>query len=565
MKILKINPFFNLLLFLSIGLVSCSTVKSEVENANTFFENQKDSTEIYTKPKLVVGIVVDQMRYDYLTRFWERYGEDGFKRLINEGYNLKNAHYNYMPTYTAPGHASIFTGTTPRYHGVIGNSFYDKTTGEKVVPVENNEVSSLGTEGSEGERSPKYLLASTFGDENRLATQFKGKTIGISLKDRGSVLPAGHAANAAYWFAGGEEGKFVSSSYYMEELPKWVEDFNASGKVDSYLKNWETLYPIETYVESGPDSTDFEGDIQGRKTFPYNLKKLKEEGKSGYGVFLYTAYGNSITTDFTLAALEGEELGKDEITDVLTVSYSATDYVGHKFGVNSKEAQDTYLRLDQEIAKLLKELDKKVGEGEYTVFLTADHAGVHVPAYLNSKNIPGGYFSTKELRKDLKKHVEEKYKTEDLISNISNFQVFFDYEKLKEKNIERTELEKEVYTFMMDYPKISEVYTREMIEKGAYHDKIGEKVKNGFHPKRSGDVAYVLAPSEISYSRQGSTHGSPYTYDTHIPMLFYGKGINKGASTKEVKIVDIAPTISALLGISFPSAATGEVLYEVID
>lgn len=559
----KFNYFILISILLGqLLLTSCMAQEHEVERISN--AKEKESAEIYTKPKLVVGIVVDQMRYDYLTRFWDRYGEDGFKRMITEGYNLRNAHYNYMPTFTAPGHASIYTGTTPRNHGVIGNSFYDRASGKNVVPVNNDAVSSLGTEGDAGKRSPKYLLASTFGDENRLATQFKGKTIGVALKDRGAVLPVGHSGNAAYWFHGENEGNFISSSFYNEELPNWVINFNNSDKVDSYFGPWETLYPISTYTESGPDNTDFEGDLNGQKTFPYDLKKLKEE-KYGYDVLAYTPFGNSIITDFALAAIDGEQLGVDQYTDVLTVSYSSPDYIGHKFGVNAKETQDNYLRLDKEIARLLKGLDQKVGEGNYTIFLTADHAGVHVPSYLQSKNLPGGYFDRKELKADLREYTKEKYQSDSIIAALSNFQVFFNYEELKRKNINRKELEEDIYSFLLDYPKIAKVYTRNMLETTSFTDMIGKRVKDGFNAKRSGDVTYVLEPSVISYPKYGSTHGSPYSYDTHVPMIFYGKGINKGQSSKYAEIIDIAPTISSLLGISFPSAATGEVLYEVID
>lgn len=565
-------PLFTLIFVSVCFFTQCKT--SDVEKNDNETKGKKESkvsssSNVYTKPKLVVGIVVDQMRYDYISRFWDKYEDDGFKRLISEGYNFKNAHYNYVPTYTAPGHTSIYTGTSPRYHGIIGNSFYDKFSGKKVSNATDNSVSPVGTESKAGKSSPKKLLATTFGDENRLATQFRGKTIGVSIKDRAAIMPAGHAANAAYWFHGKDEGSFITSSYYMDELPNWVKQFNESSVVEDYMKEWNTLMPIEEYTESGPDDSGFEHGFKGNRaaTFPYDLKKLSEDNK-GYDILISTPYGNNITTDFALAAIDGENLGQDSITDVLTVSYSSPDKIGHNFGVNSKEVQDNYLRLDRDIAKLLNELDEKVGEGNYTVFLTADHAGVDVPAYLKSKNIAAGYFKNKDLRNDLQELLESEYGSSDLVANISNRQVFFDYKKLEEEEIDLNEISDKVKHFLINYPKIAQVYTREMIEGSGYSTgMIGRRVRNGFNPKRSGDVVFELEPATISshIKGKGTTHGSAYKYDTHIPMIFYGQGINQGQTTKETEIVDIAPTISALLGISFPNAATGKVLYEAID
>lgn len=535
-------------------------------------QNKTDKNLPFTKPKLVVGIVVDQMRYDYITRFWDRYSEDGFKRMIKDGYNLKNNHYNYVPTYTAPGHTSIYTGTSPRYHGIISNQWYDKYNEKFIYCADDDEVTPIGTTADAGKMSPNQLLASTVTDQNRLATQFKGKTIGVALKDRASIMPAGRSANAAYWFYGKDEGRFITSSYYMNELPKWVEDFNKSGKVQSYLdQEWNTLYPISTYTESGPDKNDFEGDLRGQTTFPYDLKAIRqkenEKGeKYGYDLIFSVPFGNNLTTDFALAAIDGENLGQDDITDFLTVSYSSPDYIGHQYGVNSKEVQDNYLRLDQEIARLLKTLDEKVGQGEYTVFLTADHAAVQVPAYLKSKKMSAGYVNPKALNDDIKAFVKSAYDQDSLLTSISNKQVFFDQEKLEQFDIDKQEIANKVRDFLIAYPKIAQVYTREMIENSSFDGMISRLIKNGFSTKRSGDIAFEFEPGYYaSSSKTGTTHGSAYKYDTHIPLIFYGKGINNGQTTKPSEIVDIAPTISALLGIAFPNAATGKVLYEVID
>lgn len=529
-------------------------------------KTKTDSTAVYSKPKLVVGIVVDQMRHDYLTRFWDRFEDDGFKRLINDGYFLKNNHYNYVPTYTAPGHTSIYTGTTPRHHGIISNDWYDKTIDESVYCAQDDSISPVGTDSDAGKMSPNRILATTVTDQNRLATQFRGKTIGVALKDRGAIMPAGHSANAAYWYRGKNEGNFISSSYYMDELPDWVKAFNSLEKPQDYLKSWETLHPISSYTESGTDENDFEQGYKGKETatFPYDLEGLMEKNDS-LDLIYSTPYGNNLTTDFALAAIDGEDLGKDEITDFLTISYSSPDYIGHNFGVNSKEVQDNYLRLDQDIARLLKELDEKIGEGNYTIFLTADHAGVNVPSYLKSKKIKADYFDTEKLNDKLKNLVKEEFGSADLIKNISNRQIFFDYEVLKEEQIDNDELAKTLQHFLTNYPKIAQAYTRSMIEGSSFDGMIARRVRKGFNPKRSGDVAYELNPATISYPKQGSTHGSAYKYDTHVPLIFYGQGINNGQTSKPTEIVDIAPTISALLGIAFPNAATGQVLTDVIE
>ena len=518
------------------------------------------------KPKLVVGIVVDQMRNDYIERFWNHYSEDGFKRLVNNGYRFKNPHFNYVPTYTGPGHASIYTGTTPATHGIIGNNWYDKTIDTSVYCAGDTSVQPIGTMDNAGMMSPHRMTVTTIADENRLATQMRGKTIGVALKDRGAILPAGHTANAAYWFHGMDEGQWISSSFYMDSLPQWVVEFNSSGKAASYFKTWNTLYPIETYVESGTDMNKFEGGFKGKETatFPYNLQELRAHNNN-FELLKAVAFGNDLTTDFAIAAIEGEKLGQNNDTDFLTLSYSSTDYVGHNFGVNSKEVQDTYLRLDKNIAELLQYLDKTVGKDQYIVFLTADHAAVDVPAYLDSLKIPAGYFDSRSFRNKIDSLVQKEYGNKNLIKNISNNQLFFNYELLHEMNINIDSFQQKLSNYILMQDNIHRVYTRQQIVNGAYTKGMDELIKNGFNHKRSGDLIYVLDPSFISYSRTGSTHGSSFMYDTHVPMLFYGKGVKSGSSSRRSEIVDIAPTIAVMLGISFPSGTTGEPLYWMLD
>jgi predicted AlkP superfamily pyrophosphatase or phosphodiesterase len=546
--------------FITLILVSVFTFNSL---AQTQTQEQIDPG----KTKLVVGIVVDQMRYDYLTRFWDKYGNEGFKRLVGEGFNFKNHHFNYIPTYTAPGHASVFTGTTPENHGIISNSWYNKFEQKYIYCVTDDSVQPLGTIASAGKMSPNRLIATTVADENRLFTQMRGKTIGIALKDRGAILPAGHTANAAYWFHGQEEGKWISSTYYMDELPKWVQDFNISGKAISYMDTWDALNDIDTYMASGSDENLFETGYKGKKsaTFPYDLKNLSKEN-GDYDLLKQTPSGNSLTTDFAIAAIKAEGLGADEFTDFLTVSFSSTDYVGHNFGVNSKEIEDAYLRLDLDLARLLANLDAQVGEGNYTLFLTADHGGGDVPSYLTSVKIPSGYFDDAEIEKKIKEFVAVKFKKEDLIESVSNYQVFFNYRALMDAKIDRMSFEKDIAHFILQYPKVNKTFTRTDMVGGNYSNGIAGLVQNGFNQKFSGDVVFVLDPAVISYSTTtGSTHGSGFSYDTHSPLIFFGKGIKHGNTAIRSEVVDIAPTVSTLLGIAFPNSATGSPLNELLE
>ncbi|HZH70216.1 MAG TPA: alkaline phosphatase family protein, partial [Flavobacteriaceae bacterium] len=373
-------------------------------------------------------------------------------------------------------------------------------------------------------------------------------------------------ADAAYWFHGKQEGRWISSSYYMEELPKWVIDFNASKAVKSYMNlTWETLYPIETYTESYDDDNPFEKKFAGKETptFPYNLNELAPE--NGYFDLLKeTPFGNNITTDFAIAAIEGEALGKDKITDFLAISYSSPDYIGHSFGVHSKEVQDNYLRLDKDIERLLNYLDNNVGVGQYTVFLTADHGVVHNPGYLMSHKIPAGYMDNNQLQENLKAFAKEHFGNKTCIENVSYGQVFLNKKALK---IDAETAQKSIAEFLLQQPFIEKVFTRTQLENNTYQKDIGNLIQNGFNQKRSGDVMYVLQPAVLStwYKNGGTTHGSGYTYDTHVPLLFFGNGIKKGHTYQKSEITDIAPTLSALLGIARPNGVTGRVLVEMLE
>ncbi|MBQ4820573.1 alkaline phosphatase PafA [Aquimarina sp. MMG016] len=533
---------------------------------STSTQQRNENGEKKIKPKLVVGIVVDQMRYDYLTRFYDRFGEGGFKRMIKDGFSCKNHHIDYIPTTTAPGHASIFTGTTPKNHGIIGNTWYNKISKQKVYCVEDNTVSPVGTSSFDGKMSPTKLKNTTIADQNRLHTQMRGKTISIAIKDRGAILSGGHTANAAYWFRGKGQGSWISSSYYMNKLPRWVVDFNESNIIDSYFKDWDTLYEIDSYTSSGPDDTQFERGFKGKEKaiFPYNLQRLKEFN-SQYDIIKHTPFGNSLTIDFAVASITEEELGKDNNTDFLTISFSSTDYIGHNFGVNSKEVEDTYLRLDKDIERLLLNLDKKVGKNQYTVFLTSDHGATQVPQYLKSIKVPSGYFKEATVYLELKNHIKSFYKTDSIIESITNNQVFLNYRIIKKNALDAEEIQQRIAKHLLQSDKIAKVYTRTQLQTLGFSEGIGSLIQKGFNLTRSGDVCYILNPGVIAYARTGSAHGSGYNYDTHIPLLFYGRGIKPGKTFKKTTVSDIAPTIATLLDINLPNASSGNILNEVFD
>jgi predicted AlkP superfamily pyrophosphatase or phosphodiesterase len=522
------------------------------------------------KPKLVVGIVVDQMRQDYLYRFSDKFGKGGFKRLMNEGFMLRNAHYNYVPTYTGPGHASIYTGATPATHGIIGNDWYDKDIKKGVNCVEDDRYTVVGADKGNGDVSPWRMLSTTITDELKISTQRKGKVIGVSIKDRGAVLPAGHAADGAYWYDGGT-GKFISSTYYKQGLPFWLEQFNGLNLADKYLSGtWTTLLPIDQYTESGPDDTAYETIMKGktRPVFPYNLAELRKLN-GNFSMLPDTPFGNDIVTELAKSALVGETMGGDNITDFLCVSFSAPDYIGHAFGPGSIEVEDTYLRLDRSLEDLLNTLDSKVGVGQYVVFLTADHALAEVPRNMIDWKIPAGYFDQAKMEKGLNDYLSQYFPGVKVIEKFSNQQVFLDHGLFagnpKTAGIDLLVATQLIARYLMTVEGISNVYTKSTIEEIPFNDS-GERgmVARGYHPKRSGDLAFTMQPGWFGGHALGSTHGSAYKYDTHVPIIFFGKGVNTGVSDSYQTVTNIAPTLSILMKLKFPSGATGQPITEAI-
>ena len=527
----------------------------------------KDTRSKQKKPSLVVGIVVDQMRYDYLTKYAHRYGNEGFKKLIREGYSLTNAHFDYTGTYTAVGHASIYTGTTPNYHGIIGNDWYDKNLKKSIYCVDDDRYATVGTSKELIGKSPKRLLTTTIADQLLLGQNMKGKSIGIAIKDRASILPAGHSAKGAYWYEGEDENKWVSSSYYMDQLPNWVQTFNSKNKADEYLsKPWNPLYPIESYTQSLPDDNPYEATFKGEAspTFPHDLPNLRSKN-GNYDLIKETPFGNDLTLDFVKTAIIEETLGKNNTTDFLAISFSSTDYVGHQYGTDAVETEDTYLRLDQNLSELLQFLDTEVGEKNYLVFLTADHGAAQVPSYLQSLKIPAPYFKSDRFDAYLRTISKTHFGDETLVEDVSNFQIYLNKEKIKNLNLNLQEVADIFAEELLLFDGIYKTLTAKTLQTTQFTSGIFEKVQNIYNQKLSGEVFFIPTPGTISREKTGTTHGSSYSYDTHVPIIFYGSGIKKGISHKKHNVKDIAPTLATLLEVEFPNGNSGMVIEDLLE
>ncbi|MBN8701994.1 MAG: alkaline phosphatase family protein [Bacteroidetes bacterium] len=531
----------------------------------TIFAQQKQPVQPTknTAPKLVVGIVVDQMRYDYIYRFWDKYQQGGFRRLVNEGFFCKNTNYNYVPTYTGPGHASIFTGTTPLIHGIIANDWYNRKTGTTIYCAEDKSQSTVGSTTKAGQMSPRNMLSTSVCDQLKLHTNKKSKVIGIALKDRGAIMPAGHMADAAYWFDL-DAGNWITSSYYRSELPKWTQTFNENKVYEKYLnKPWTTLLPIEQYTESAADDNLYEGSLKSgvKPVFPYDLPALYKD--KGVKIIRTTPFGNSLTKDFAIEAIKAEQLGKSTNTDFLTLSFSSTDYIGHTFGPQSIELEDCYLRLDRDIAEFLKFIDMWVGKQNALIFLTADHGAVDVPAYLIDNKIPAGYFDDKAFAKQVTSALLQKF-GDTLLLEYINQQVYLDNAKIKAKNIDIEKVYETIASIAYSMDGVASVITAKTILTTSFTDGITKKIQNGFNAQRSGDMIITFNPGWTEYQHTGTTHGSAYNYDTHVPLIWYGGAIKSGSTNEAVNITDIAPTLSNILNIPYPNGCTGKVITGVI-
>lgn len=514
------------------------------------------------RPKLVIGIVIDQMRWDYLYRYNDRYSADGFKRILKEGFSCENTFIPYTPTYTAAGHTCVYTGSVPALHGIVGNNWYDKQQKKTVYCTDDVSVTGVGSNNDAGKMSPKNVWANTITDELRLSTNFRNKTIAIALKDRGAILPGGHTANAAYWFDI-NTGYFISSTYYMKALPDWATQFNSKKLPDAYLKqNWNTIYPIATYTQSTTDRESYEDPVLGEtNVFPHRTDSIS---RRRYEAFEYTPYGNTITFDMARAAIEGEKLGAGNTTDFLAISCSSTDYIGHAMGPNSVEIEDTYLRLDKDLGAFMKYLDGKVGKGNYLLFLTADHGVAHVAGFAKENHLPAGNIEDAGWKSKLNTALKDQYNVANLIASVINYQVYFDDALVSKSNLDKYALKQAVISKLIADSSVARAFDLDQLQNVSIPMQVKNMLVNGYNQKLSGDVQFILKPQFYDRGSRGTTHGAWYPYDAHIPLLWYGWGIKAGKTNRETYMTDIAVTVAALLHVQMPNAAIGKVVEEVI-
>ena len=519
-------------------------------------QGQKNTVPVPERPVLVLGIVVDQMRADYLQRFGHHFGKGGFRRMMQEGFSFRDCRYSYIPTYTAPGHASIFTGTTPRVHGIVGNDWLDEN-GKSVYCTRDDSVRGIGEDGRQGRMSPANMKAGSIADQIRLAGNFRGKAFGISLKDRGAILPAGHGANAAFWFDF-KNGNFISSTWYRDlkgKLPAWLEEFNRNGPVRACMDSvWKPMLPPGSY--GAADDQPWEKPLVEGKgpVFPYLLKEA-----GGPEKVAATPFGNQVLTMLAMELIRKEALGSDQFTDFLSLSYSSPDIIGHSYGPNSVELEDCYIRLDRELETLFNFLDQKAGKGKWLCFLTADHGVMENPNFLKEHQIPARNFSEAGVLDSLRRFsLQETGK--DWFAGIDNLQLYLHKAYFDLPEEVQHKLEKRFITRLRKEAGVSNVFSL-LGAKPWPEPPYLDKVSAGYYQKRSGHLQILLDPFYLDqHDGKGTTHGSPHAYDAQVPCLWLGWKIAAGSDAGSVYIEDIAPSLAGLLRIALPNGATGKML-----
>jgi predicted AlkP superfamily pyrophosphatase or phosphodiesterase len=518
------------------------------------------------KPHLVIGIVVDNLRYDLFLRYWDKFENNGIKRMIYEGTYCNNAQLNYFYTQTNPGLATIVTGTYPSQHGIVSNEWYNQISDKVIESTYDERANCIGCENSIEKHSAHFLISSTFGDEARLFSFNQSKVFAISMDASSATLLGGHLANAAFWMDN-QSGKMVTSSAFTRELPQWVKDFNNKKIADIYLdQQWTLLYPDSIYARLNlTDNNSYENGIKGRKSFPYDLKSMVtlSNGKKDYNLLKSTPFGNNFIKDFAITTIVNENLGKGSYPDVLLINFNATEYIGQQFGLLSYEMEDAILRLDKDIAHLLSFLDSYLGKNNVVVFLTSNHGASYPVKVLKDMKMYADQFNPYEARVLLTSYLNVLYGKENWIKYWKGQQIYLNHQLIQNSKLDLQKFQEEVARFLIDFEGIAYV-TTSMDTRGTDSKGVYQKLTNSFYQSRSGDIMYALLPDWTEVGESLAVHNTGYNYDTRVPLILYGWNIGRQLINRPVDIVDLAPTLSTFLQIPFPNNCVGTPIPELL-
>jgi len=519
------------------------------------------------KPKLVVGITVSGMRYDYLSVYWDKFGDGGFKKMASTGANCKNARYDYLITEPSVGYATIATGAKPSAHGIVSDFWYERLTNQIVYSLEDPSQTTIEGAYGTGTFSPKALHSRTIADELRVISRFKSKSIGVSMDPQAAVLMSGHTASAAYWIDP-TTASWISSSYYLDSLPGWVREFNGKKYQDIYLdRTWEPLLPISEYGESMLDNNPYETGLKGQFTFPYELSRISavDRDEKDYTVLMSTPWGNTYTKDLAIAAIVNEELGKSEASDMIHIGFNSTKYLADNYSTWSVEMQDTYLRLDKDIAHLLEFLDDYLGLENVLVYLTAENALADDPRYLEESRIPSGFFNYRTSVSLLKSYLNAIYGQGDWVTFYYAQQIYLNHQLIEDSRLSLEEVQDRVVRFMIQMGGVSNALQSYVLQRNNFTDGVHKRVQNSYYQKRSGDVIIYLTPGWVEHSNLGRNGYAEFKFGPHVPLIFYGWKINRVTIPHEVSPADIAASVAYFMEISMPENASGKVITDLVN
>lgn len=519
------------------------------------------------KPKLIIGIIISQMRYDYIYKYWDKFEDGGFKRLIMNGTFCKNTSFNYLFSEQGTGVASIMTGTTPAFHGIVGSEWYDNLKERTIQSTEDERYNTVGGKYESGRMSPDKLMCTSLGDEIKLSNNFKSKVVSISFNPASAIFAGGHSADAAYWFDN-LSGNWISSSYYMDSLPTWVRQFNEKKFADTYLsKEWNTLLPLESYTESLPDDNKYETGIKGQHTFPYMLDDLSalKRKRTNYTILNSTPFGDNLIKDFAISTIMEEKLGEDNYPDLLSITFSATEQIGNAFGPHSIEVEDAYLRLDKALAHFIDFIENQMGKQNVLFFLTAEHGVAYVPEYLNDNHMPAGTFVPHAALVLLRSYLNVIYGEAHWITKYKNQQIYLNRNLIEDSKIPLAEMQDVISKFMLQFAGVANSVTANTLQTTNFSHGVFYKIQNSFNQKRSGDVIINLKAGWVDKGNGSTNHTSSYSYDSRVPLIWYGWKTGRKTIVEPVDIIDIAPTIATFLNIAYPNACSGQPVFELIE